>query len=146
TCQMDRFVTLTAAVVDPKTHVVTLVNAGHFSPLLFRQNGGSLADAVPKKTAGVPLGIMEGYAFESCQVTLDPGDSLILFSDGLHDMLSPGNEAFGLPGIHSAVLEASGPATPRLIGERLLQSVMHHASGREAPDDLTLVCFGRLER
>ncbi len=144
TCQMDRFVTLTAAVMDPRTHVVTLVNAGHFSPLLFCQSTASLTDAVPKKTAGVPLGIMEGYSFDSCQVTLGPGDSLILFSDGLHDMLSPGNEAFGLPGIHSAVLEASGPATPRLIGERLLQAVMHHASGREAPDDLTLVCFGRL--
>ena len=144
TCQMDRFVTLTAAVVDPLTHVVTLVNAGHFSPLLFRQTAAALSDAVPKKTAGVPLGIMEGYQFDSCQVTLEPGDSLILFSDGLHDMLSPGNKAFGLAGIHSAVLEASGPATPRLIGERLLQAVTHHASGREPPDDLTMVCFGRL--
>ncbi len=144
TCQMDRFVTLTAAVVDPRTHQVTLANAGHFSPLLFRQATAALSDAVPKKTAGVPLGIMEGYSFDSCQVVLEPGDSLILFSDGLHDMLNPANEAFGFPGIHSAVLEASGPATPRLIGERLLQAVTHHAAGREAPDDLTLVCFGRV--
>ena len=144
TCQMDRFVTLTAAIVDPRTHQVTLVNAGHFSPLLFHQAGAALSDAVPKKTAGVPLGIMEGYSFDSCEVTLEPGDSLILFSDGLHDMLNPGNEPFGFPGIHAAVLEASGPATPRLIGERLLQAVTHHAAGREAPDDLTLVCFGRV--
>jgi serine phosphatase RsbU (regulator of sigma subunit) len=144
TCQMDRFVTLTAAVMDPKTNMVTLVNAGHFSPLLFRQSAAALADAVPKDIAGVPLGIMESYSFESCQVQLAEGDSLILFSDGLHDMLNPGNEAFGFAGIHAAVLEASGPSTPRLIGERLLQAVTHHAAGRDAPDDLTLVCFGRV--
>ena len=141
---MDRFVTLAAAVLDPRRHVVTLANAGHFSPLHFRQSARRLTDAIPKRAAGVPLGILEGSAYESCQVTLEAGDSLILFSDGLPDMLSPADEAFGFKGIDSAVLEASGPATPRLIGERLLQSVTHHASGREAPDDLTLVCFGRL--
>jgi phosphoserine phosphatase RsbU/P len=144
TSQMDRFVTLTAAVIDPVHHVITLVNCGHFSPLHFSPGAASLADAVPKKTAGVPLGIMEGYTFDSCQVTLAPGDSLIMFSDGLPDMLSPGNQPFGPDGIQTALMEASGPATPRILGERLLQAVTHHASGREAPDDLTLVCFGRV--
>ena len=145
TSQMDRFVTLTAAVIDPRRHAVQLVNAGHFAPLVFRHAAATLADAVPKAAAGVPLGIMQGYAFESCEVELGPGDSLILFSDGLPDMLNPSNEAFGFPGIQSAVLEASGPATPHILGERLLQAVTHHASGREAPDDLTLVCFGRVD-
>ena len=140
----DRFVTLAAAVIDPRSHVVTLANAGHFSPLLYRQSAGSLTDAIPKKVAGVPLGIMEGFAFDMCEVTLEPGDSLVLYSDGLPDMLSPANEPFGYPGIHEAVLEASGPSTPRSLGERLLQAVTHHASGHEAPDDLTLVCFGRV--
>jgi phosphoserine phosphatase RsbU/P len=145
TSQMDRFVTLTAAVIDPRRHTVQLVNAGHFAPLLFRHAAATLTDAVPKAAAGVPLGIMQGYAFESCEVVLEPGDSLILFSDGLPDMLNPANEAFGFAGIQSAVLEASGPATPHILGERLLQAVTHHASGREAPDDLTLVCFGRVD-
>jgi serine phosphatase RsbU (regulator of sigma subunit)/pSer/pThr/pTyr-binding forkhead associated (FHA) protein len=143
TSQADRFVTLTAAVIDPRRHVATLINAGHFSPLLYRHAAAALTDAVPKKIAGVPLGIMQGYAFESCDVALDPGDSLVLFSDGLPDMVNVANEPFGLPGIHSAILDASGPTTPPLIGERLLQAVTHHASGKEAPDDLTLVCFGR---
>ena len=140
----DRFVTLTAAVIDPVRHVITLVNAGHFSPLFFRPRTGSLTDAIPKKTAGVPLGILEGFTFETCQVTLEPGDSLVLFSDGLPDMLSPANEPFGYPGIQAAVLGTSGPATPRMLGDRLLRAVTHHANGHDAPDDLTLVCFGRI--
>ncbi len=140
----DRFVTMTAAVIDPLKHVITLINAGHFSPLLFQHRSCKLSDAIPKKVAGVPLGILEGFTFDSCQVTLERGDSLVLFSDGLPDMLSPANEPFGYPGIHAAVLGASGPATPRNLGERLLQAVTHHANGHEAPDDLTLVCFGRV--
>jgi phosphoserine phosphatase RsbU/P len=145
TSPMDRFVTLTAAVIDPERHVITLANAGHDSPMFYHQKESSLTDAVPSEVAGLPLGIMEGYVFNSCQVTLAPGDCLVLFSDGLTDMLNHQGERFGFPGIEAAVLDASGPATPRILGERLLQAVMHHASGREAPDDLTLVCFGRVE-
>jgi len=140
---MDRFVTLTAAVLDPTTHAVTLVNAGHLSPLLFRQRAAALEEAAPRTKAGVPLGVMEGFAFESCQTTLEPGDSLILYTDGLPDAVDQANERFNTRGIQSAVLDASGPSTPRALGERLVTAVRHHAAGREAPDDLTLVCLGR---
>jgi serine phosphatase RsbU (regulator of sigma subunit) len=88
---------------------------------------------------------MEDYQYESCGLVLQPGDCLVMFSDGLTDMLSPGGQRFGFPGIREAVQDASGPGTPRIIGELLLQAVMHHASGREAPDDLTMVCFGRVD-
>jgi serine phosphatase RsbU (regulator of sigma subunit) len=140
----DRFVTLAAAVLDPARHAVTLVNAGHLAPLLFRPAAATLEEAVPKKTAGVPLGVMEGSTFASCQVALGPGDCLLLFSDGLTDMRNHDNERFGERGVQSAVLDASGPATPRALGERLVAAVGHHAAGKEAPDDLTLVCFGRM--
>ncbi len=145
TCPMDRFVTLAAAVVDPVTHSVTLANAGHDSPMWYHYADGSLTDAVPVATSGLPLGIMEDYQYDSCEMVLQPGDCLVLFSDGLTDMLSPGGVRFGFPGIREAVQDASGPATPKVIGELLLQAVMHHASGREAPDDLTMVCFGRVD-
>jgi serine phosphatase RsbU (regulator of sigma subunit)/pSer/pThr/pTyr-binding forkhead associated (FHA) protein len=143
TSVMDRFVTLTAAVLDPATHAITLVNAGHLSPLLFRQRAAALEEAAPRKKAGVPLGVMEGFAFESCQATLEPGDSLILYTDGLPDAVDQANAPFGPRGIQSAVLDASGPSTPRALGERLVTAVRHHAAGRDAPDDLTLVCLGR---
>ncbi len=145
TSPMDRFVTLAAAVLDPVKHSVTLANAGHDSPMWYHYANGSLTDAVPVATAGLPLGIMEDYQYESCQVVLDPGDCLVLFSDGLTDMVNPAGERFGFPGIREAVQDASGPVSPRVLGELLLQAVMHHASGREAPDDLTMVCFGRVD-
>jgi sigma-B regulation protein RsbU (phosphoserine phosphatase) len=145
TCPMDRFVTLAAAVVDPIKHSVTLANAGHDSPMWYHYADSSLTDAVPVATSGLPLGIMEDYQYDSCEIVLKPGDCLVLFSDGLTDMLNPAGQRFGFPGIREAVQDASGPATPKVIGELLLQAVMHHASGREAPDDLTMVCFGRID-
>jgi serine phosphatase RsbU (regulator of sigma subunit) len=139
----DRFVTLAAAVLDPATHTVTLVNAGHPSPLLFRPGAAVLETAVPTKKVGVPLGVVRGYAFEACRAALRPGDCLVLYSDGLPEAVNHDNAAFGPGGIQSAVLDASGPTMARAVGERLVASVRRHAAGRQAPDDLTLVCFGR---
>src|SRR5260370_35174619 len=56
--KMDRFITLAVAVLDPATGVVTLVNAGHPSPLLFRQAAGTVQECVPRKVSGRALGIM----------------------------------------------------------------------------------------
>jgi serine phosphatase RsbU (regulator of sigma subunit)/pSer/pThr/pTyr-binding forkhead associated (FHA) protein len=141
TSQMDRFVTLAVAVVDPARHVVRLVNAGHLPPLLYRPGAGAV-EAMPKEKAGVPLGIMEGYAFEAHPVNLQPGDGLLLFSDGVTDAVSPGQKAFGNQGIY-ATLQGLGPASPRTLGEHVIRSVQQHAAGRAPVDDVTLVCLGR---
>ena len=114
---MDRFVTLAAAVLDPTTHVVTLVNAGHVSPLLYHQSPpASSTTPCRRRRPACRWASWRATHYESCQVTLEPGDSLLLFSDGVHRRAQrPANEPFGLKGIHAAVLEASGPATPRRL-------------------------------
>ena len=80
----DRFVTLAVAVLDPASHTIALVNAGHPSPLLFRRAAGSpWKKRSPSRIAGPPVGIDDGHDYTSCQVALGPGDGLILFSDGV---------------------------------------------------------------
>jgi sigma-B regulation protein RsbU (phosphoserine phosphatase) len=140
TSPMDRFVTVAAAVLDPSDHTVTLINAGHLSPILYRQ-GNPLQDAVPKAVAGVPLGIMEGYSFDTCQLTLQPGESLVLFTDGVTDALDVRGNSFGMKGVQRAIL--GGPAAAAAVGERLNKAVQQHAAGRDPHDDITLVCVGR---
>jgi serine phosphatase RsbU (regulator of sigma subunit) len=139
---LDRFVTLAAAVLDPARHTVTLVNAGHPSPLLYRKAGGALQDAVPRATAGVPLGMLEGFAYESCQLTLQPGDNLLLFSDGVPDALDVRNNPFSMKGVQR-VLQESGAVSAAVVGDRLVKAVHQHATSREPHDDITLVCLGR---
>jgi len=143
TSQADRFVTLAVAVLDPVQHTVTMVSAGQASPLLYRPGGAPLEEVISKRVAGVPLGIMEGYPFDSCQITLKPGESLLIFTDGVTDALDVNGKQFNLSGIQSA-LQNAGHASPKQLVDRLTRAVQVHASGREPFDDVTLVGLGRL--
>jgi sigma-B regulation protein RsbU (phosphoserine phosphatase) len=142
TSPMDRFVTLAAAVLDPARHTVTLVSAGHPSPQLCRKGSTALQDAVPRITAGFPLGMVEGPPYSACQVLLQPGDNLLLFSDGVTDALDVRNNPFSMKGVQRVVEEA-GVVSATALGERLIKAVEHHADTRDPHDDITLVCLGR---
>jgi serine phosphatase RsbU (regulator of sigma subunit) len=143
TSPMDRFVTLSIVVLDPARHLATLVSAGHPSPLLCRKGAAALQDAVPKATAGLPLGMVEGCTYEACQLVLQPGDNLILFSDGVTDAQDTRNNQFSMKGVQRVVQEA-GTTSAAVLGDRLIKAVQQHATGRELFDDITLVCLGRM--
>jgi sigma-B regulation protein RsbU (phosphoserine phosphatase) len=142
TSPMDRFITLGAIVLDPAEHTVTLVSAGHPAPILYRAATRSFQDAMPKSAAGVPLGMLEGYPYESSEVSLLPGDYLLMFSDGVTDALDVRNNAFGMKGIHR-IVEEGGAVPPSVVGDRMVKALVQHATGRDAYDDITLVCLGR---
>jgi phosphoserine phosphatase RsbU/P len=142
TSQMDRFVTLIAAVLDPAEHTVTLVNAGHPSPLLYRASGDSLDDAMPTDAAGVPLGILENQVYPACQVSLSAGDSLLLFTDGVSDSFNVRDRAFSTKGILAALNDIDA-GSPQMAGARIVKALKHHSAGRGQHDDITLVCLGR---
>jgi hypothetical protein len=136
----DRFVTLLAVVLDPSRHLATLVSAGFPSPLLFRQISSELSSPIPK--CGNALGMVKGSTYEAYEVMLDPGDSLLLYSDGITDGVSDKGVQFGVGGIYG-VLKAE-PLMPTQIGHRTIQAVRRHTEGRQPNDDQTLVCVGRV--
>jgi serine phosphatase RsbU (regulator of sigma subunit)/pSer/pThr/pTyr-binding forkhead associated (FHA) protein len=144
TSPMDRFVTFGGAILDPATHKVKIVNAGHMPPMVYRKGSGVVVE-VGEDITGPPLGIMDGMTFDTCEVTLGPGDSLVMYSDGVSDSLSVRETQFTKKGIENAVRDA-GTAMARTIGERITRAVQQHAAGRPAGphDDVTLVCVGRL--
>jgi serine phosphatase RsbU (regulator of sigma subunit) len=146
---MDRFVTFAAAVLDPVQNAVTVVNAGHMPPLLYCPTSGTLVDAIDAELGGPPLGLVEGYEYQAAQVTLQVGDSLMLYTDGVTDATNALNQAFAMKGIRDAVLgEAlvgSGPPRPDAVGRQLLEAVRKHSAGRAQNDDIAVVCFGRLD-
>jgi phosphoserine phosphatase RsbU/P len=142
---MDRFVTLAAAVLDPARHAVTLINAGHLTPMIYHAATGKLGDAVTSDVTGLPLGVLEGFQYSALQVELKPGDSILLFTDGITDAMNVQNVPFQLKGIHAAVGEARTGLGPTELGERIIKSVKQHAAGRSQHDDIALVCFGRVK-
>jgi serine phosphatase RsbU (regulator of sigma subunit) len=142
TTKMDRFVTLVAVVLDPETHAVTMVNAGHPSPLLWRPSAGTLVDAIPSAVGGPPLGMLDGLPFDSYQITLEKGETLVLFTDGVNESMNLQDKDFGMDGVQKVIKDA-GDVSPRVLGEKLAAAVKLHASGRDPFDDVTIVVLGR---
>ncbi|MCI0455971.1 MAG: SpoIIE family protein phosphatase [Gemmataceae bacterium] len=134
----DRLVTFVVAVLDLSTFTMTLVNAGHLPPLRRRADGS--VESVGEGAAGLPLaGIDRPY--EQATVPLEPGDTLLLYSDGITEMRNPAGEFYGQNRLRAAVRAA--PVEVEALGEAVLADVRQFAADRPQGDDLTLVCFGR---
>jgi len=146
----DRYVTLCATVLDPITHTVKMVNAGHEMPFIYRAATGTLEPAIPTDLSSFPLCWVPGNEYPNHSFELNPGDALILFTDGINDAESQAGLKFGREGISRVLLEnedvlGNEPMTPQKIGERLIKAVQKHAAGRAQFDDIALVVYGRIE-
>jgi serine phosphatase RsbU (regulator of sigma subunit) len=141
--QTDRWITFLAAILDTSSHVVTLVNAGHCLPPLHRRAENSWQDALTMEQINEPLGVVENRCYCAWQVQLQPGDCLLMYTDGVTDATDAQNRQFKVKGIYKA-LRGGGPYSPRSSGEQLVKAVEQHAVGQSQYDDITLVAFGRL--
>ena len=139
---LDRFVTFGACVLDLNQHTVTVVNAGHPVPLIYRAATNTYEDGCTKAQTGFPLGVIEGITFDSNNLTLAAGDCVILFTDGVTESKNRDEKDFGMDGLLAAL--NAGPKSPKAMGVRLVETVQKHATGRRPHDDLTVVTFGRL--
>ena len=140
----DRFVTLVALVLDPTDHTVVVVNAGHINPVKVTAEG-NLSDAVTNDQSGLPLGLVSGYQYEATAVKLEPGESILLYTDGVTDSEDPKGLRFGIPGVHDSIesIVAGLGSRPASIGGRLVAAVQLHGAGRAQSDDIAVVCLGR---
>jgi serine phosphatase RsbU (regulator of sigma subunit) len=141
TSQMDRFVTLAAAILDVAVHTLTLVNAGHPAPLVYRRATGKVEEAISTTSMGLPLGVLAEFVYKSHQVQLQSGDCVLLYSDGVTDQMDKQNNQIQQKAIRTALQE--GIRSPQMLGERIVKILKQHAAGRAQQDDITLVCFGR---
>lgn len=137
----DRFVSLVAAILDPGSHTVTLVNAGHPPPLIYHRATRTVEGAISNEVAGLPLGVLDGFEYASCQVGLEPGDSILAFTDGVTEAMDVQDRPLQTKGVVAAV---QGEAySPRALGEQVVKVVKQFAAGRSQHDDIALVGFGR---
>jgi serine phosphatase RsbU (regulator of sigma subunit) len=139
----DRFVTLVAAILDPGDHTVTLVNAGHPLPLLYHRTTRSVGAAMSSDLAGLPLGVLDGFEYASCEVHLEPGDSILAFTDGVTEAMDTRDFQLQTKGVYAAVQGAA--YSPRALGWQVIKVVKQFATGRSQHDDIALVGFGRTD-
>jgi phosphoserine phosphatase len=130
----DRFVTLVSVLIDRGGRGLRVCSAGHGPLLLFRSGGGPIELPVH----AMPLGIEPLAITSEERVDLEPGDCLVLLTDGLLERRSPAGEPFGIEGV-SRVVHTLGCATATEIVTGLHLAAAVHARGSEPRDDLTVV-------
>jgi serine phosphatase RsbU (regulator of sigma subunit) len=137
----DKFATLVYFVLDPRTHTLTYCNAGHERPLHRRSDGsGCVVEELPG--GGLVLGILDDFEYVEGEMSMEPGDLVLLYSDGLTDAVDAADRAFPMATVRE-ILERSCSASSAQVVENLLEAVKRHAAGVPAFDDVTLVAIRR---
>ena len=134
-----RFVTLLLAVLERTTHRLTLINAGHLTPLLRRSSGA--VEAIGATQRGAALGIIPGREYNELQVEIGPGDVWFVFTDGFTEAENPQGEMYGVNRIQEQL--AQHPAGVNQIGERLVGDVHRFLGKHSQNDDMCLVGMGK---
>ena len=130
------FLTLFYALLDPATGRLAWVSAGHPFPLL-RRADGSIEEI---GAGGLPLGAAETLVPPTGETTLEPGDLLVLYTDGLPEATTEGGATFGYDRL-TRLVQPGGPAA--VVHERIFHAFAQHVSDEPLMDDMTLLAIGR---
>jgi len=128
------------AVLDVARHELTVTNAGHLAPLLRRAATREVSE-LGNEVKGLPLGFGTRHEYGQATTILEPGDVVLMSTDGLTDAQNPAGEFYGYQRLRD--LLANGPAEVALLGDVLLQHLQVFAQGHPPNDDMCIVCFGR---
>jgi serine phosphatase RsbU (regulator of sigma subunit)/pSer/pThr/pTyr-binding forkhead associated (FHA) protein len=134
-----RFVTMAMTEIDPEAHQMNVVNAGHMDPLVKRASGA--IESVGRAGAGPPLGVIAASRYRPVAVSLEPGDLVVLYTDGVTDSMDRERQPFGTARLKEVL--AAAPPGAAAAGEAILAAVREHSVGRSQTDDITIVCFER---
>lgn len=117
---------------------VEICNAGHCPPLVVRD--GIVA---PVNSTGYPVGLVGGdHSYDSCRLQLEPGESLVLYSDGVTETFDGDGRSYGLEGLTS-VLARSRQAGPAALAAACLSDLAGFRNSAPQQDDLTILVLRR---
>jgi sigma-B regulation protein RsbU (phosphoserine phosphatase) len=135
----DRFATCFYGILDLEQHRLRYSNAGHDRPLVISGNGSA-----PRQldSSGLVLGIMPDSEYSEASISLEPGDLLLIYSDGIIDAADGSEREFGLERLTELVHEHRGETAMDLVN-RILLEVNGHAGEAPQTDDMTLVVIRR---
>ena len=136
------FVTLVYALYDPESGTLTYANGGHCNPLVVHPDGSSVELAL---TGGVALGVMPGLDYREDHTTLNPGDTMILYTDGVSEAMNAEGEEFGVERLQQ-LFANQPPTSARMATEAIFQAVSDFAGGTPQSDDVTCLVLRRTPR
>ena len=129
----EMFVTVFYAILDPFERLLTYANAGHDPPLLRRASGGVERLA----SGGLIMGLFEPFTLSDEKLSLETGDTLLAYTDGLTDSVNHQDEDYG----HRRLTDTinSAPAAARDVLAHILKDLKAFAGPVPQPDDITLL-------
>lgn len=135
-----RFITLTILILNPKTSELIIANAGHLPPLLRRQSND--LEFVGLEDAGVPLGIIKETEYGEFSMKLEEGDSILLYTDGITEAMSPDGELYGRKHLLDSVAKLPHNITETVKG--IVESIDEFSDHQSLRDDTCLVGFDHI--
>ena len=134
----NRFVTLFYAELDPESGALSFLNAGHNPPLIVHAAG----TVEQLASGGLPLGIKANAEYREGRTTLQRGDVLVIYSDGVTEAASPNGEEFGPTRLYE-VVSRNVDSSAAGIRDRIESALTKFSQGTQAADDITLVIVKR---
>lgn len=135
----NKYVTFFMASLDPPTGRLNYVNAGHNPPLLVRADGA----LETLEEGGMVLGLFEAVPYADGTAQLHPGDTLVVFSDGVTETWAPTGEEFGDEGL-ARICKGGRGLEAATLQQEILKELDRFAAGAKATDDRTLIVLKRL--
>lgn len=135
------FVTAFYAIFNPRAHELVYSTAGHNPPRLVRGDRVLSLD----KQGGLPLGIFPTEKYTEASITFQPGDMLVLYTDGITEAMAPPNsdgyrELFGVQRLDEVLLSCRD-ASPRECIDRIREELTNFTHGAPRADDQTLIAI-----
>jgi sigma-B regulation protein RsbU (phosphoserine phosphatase) len=138
-----QYITMFCGVLERSTGRFTFVNAGHNPP--YQVTGTrKKAELVQLREGGVPLGMMPGMSYESGEITLDQGDLVFMFTDGVTEAVDEREELWGEEALETCLKGSRGLDLNNIIHDIMVE-VRAHAGDVPYEDDVTMVALQRLE-
>ena len=139
--EANMFVTLFYAVFDPETGMVRFANGGHNPPLIVHKDGSS---TILPLTGGLALGIASQFQFSTDHCRLEPGEALVMYTDGVSEAEDQDNEEFGMDRLLD-VFAGAQLESARAANNAVFAAVREFARDRSQSDDITCLVLLRAE-
>ena len=133
-----KFVTLVVGLLDPITGTVEFANAGHVSPLVITRNG-----VVPQTSTDMVVGLFAQASYRNQRFTLDPGDAVVLFTDGVTEAENESEDQLGLDPVTAMLGSLHGTQATEIL-HKIEEQVHAFCGNAPAADDVTMLALTRL--
>jgi serine phosphatase RsbU (regulator of sigma subunit) len=132
-----RLITLVFAILDPRTRQVCIANAGHLPPVY--QTASGVNRFIGMTESGLPLGVLSDQKFNELTIQLEPGESLLFYTDGITEAMNAKDEMYGKHRLMDVV--ANRHACAETLVKSLMKSVEHFCGPTPQRDDICVTAL-----